>query len=248
MTEVLERGVIHFFYWPRVDHEPVRGLDDVQRFHLVLRPQDRPVWRMLLVGRKRLPAVAPRNERFWAFIDKVARSSAEVVEELQRQTYQTKTRGQRVQPEARSAGEGLYLIVAHDGHTHLAYQLVLPRRAGPVQEELRIEERASYIVVVRNPDAPAPPRMASGSRPDPDLSPDERTRFGRGRFQPLAPDLLDSEGVELVLIAASTEPEEELGVRFAPQEESEAEAAIFRDLDLERSQHPLEPLFTGAWR
>jgi hypothetical protein len=120
MSEVLERGLIYFLYRPRVDHEEVRGLDDVQRFHLVLRPRDRPVWRMLQVGRKRLPAVAPGHERFWAFIDKVARSPGELESELAGQTYQTKTRGQRVQPPARPAGEGCYLLVGHGAHTHLA--------------------------------------------------------------------------------------------------------------------------------
>jgi hypothetical protein len=33
-----------------------------------------------------------------------------------------------------------------------------------------------------------------------------------------------------------------------PEEESEAQAAIFRDLGLERDQHPLEPMFKGEWR
>jgi hypothetical protein len=247
MSELLERGVIYFFYWPRVDHEQVRGLEDVQRFQLVLRPRDQALWRMLLVGRKRLPAVGPGHERFWAFVDKVARSPRELADELDRQTYQTKTRGERVQPEARPAGEGRYVIADHEGHTHLAYQLVLPHRPGPVQDELRIEERASYIVVVRNPDAPAPPQM-SGARRDPDLSPDERAGLGRWRFQPLAPELLDHEGIELVLIAASTAPEEELGIHIAAEAERETEAAIFRDLELEAAQHPLEPLFTGDWR
>src|SRR4051794_525441 len=106
MSEVLERGLVYFFYWPRVDHAKVRGLDDVQRFHLVLRPRDRQVWRMLQVGRKRLPAVATGHERFWAFVDKVARSPGELEDELDRRIYQTKTRGERVQPEARPAGEG----------------------------------------------------------------------------------------------------------------------------------------------
>jgi hypothetical protein len=105
---------------------------------------------------------------------------------------------------------------------------VLPLRPGPAQDELRIEERASYIVVVRNPDESAGP--------------------GRWRFQPLTLDLLEHEGVELVLIAASTEPEEELGVRFAPDAERATEATIFRDLALDRSRSPLQPLFTGSWR
>ena len=40
MSEVLERGDIFFFYRPRVGVEQVRSLDDVQRFFVVLRPDD----------------------------------------------------------------------------------------------------------------------------------------------------------------------------------------------------------------
>jgi hypothetical protein len=40
-----------------------------------------------------------------------------------RSCTRTLTRGIRVQPEARPAGEGRYAIADHAGHTHLAYVL-----------------------------------------------------------------------------------------------------------------------------
>jgi hypothetical protein len=248
MTEVLETGHIFFLYRPRVEREEAHGLDDVQRFFIMLRPRGRPVWRLLAVGRKRLPRVNNGAERVWAFVDKVGTKPQELEDELDRRRYQTKTRGERLLPEARPAGVGVYALVSHDGHTHLAYELQLPREPGPVQQELNIEPRASYIVTVRNPDAPAPPAAGFGPRQEIHLPAKLQQRFRGRRFAELIPEFLDHEGVELVVVGAGKDPEEELGVKLEPQDEREAEAAIFKDLHLERTQHPLEPLFKGEWR
>ena len=40
MATYVEKGDIYFFYRPKVDTEKVQGLDDVQRMHLVLVPDD----------------------------------------------------------------------------------------------------------------------------------------------------------------------------------------------------------------
>jgi hypothetical protein len=249
MAHVLEAGHVYFFYRPRVERTQAGAPGDVQRFHCVLSPRGReePVRRVLTIGRKRLPGVQQRGERAWAFVDRVARDPGDIQDLLARHAYETKTRGERHVPEARPAGEGVYAIVAHEGHTHFAYELEFPKERGDVQEDLNIARAASYVVAVKNPEAPSPP--------DAGLAPDQKAelpratldRFHGRRFVELQPDLLDREGTELVLIAASSEPEEELGIRLEPLEESEAEAAIFRDLKLQRSQYPVEPLFTGDW-
>ena len=44
------------------------------------------------------------------------------------------------------------------------------------------------------------------------------------------------------------ESERELGIDLRPRDQPDTQAAIFRDLKLERDQHPLEPLFHGEWR
>ena len=152
MTDVLEAGHIYFFYRPRVQHEEAEGLGELERSYIVLRPRDKRVWRLLTVGRKRLPMIG-KHERVWAFVDKVGHSPEEVEDALDRERYETKTRGERVRPEARPAGEGVYALVRHERHTHLAYELEFPKRPGAVQEELKIEETASYVVAVKNPEA-----------------------------------------------------------------------------------------------
>jgi hypothetical protein len=82
-----------------------------------------------VAGAARLPEVT-RHERSWWFVFKIASHPDELREELDRRTYRTRTRGERVQPPARPAGEGAYIIARHEDHTHLAYKLELPRERG----------------------------------------------------------------------------------------------------------------------
>jgi hypothetical protein len=247
MADILETGHIYFFYRPRVQQEKAAGLEDIQRAYLVLRPRGKRLWRLITIGRKQLPE-PESHERVWAFVDLVSSSPEEIEDALDRQLYETKTRGERVRPEARPAGEGVYALVRHGEHTHLAYELEFPKRPGEVQRDLRIERAASYITAVKNPETPSPPGTGLPPRERPVLPQRLREKFSGRRFANAEPELLDREGPELVLIGTSEDPEQELGIRLQPQEEREEEAAIFRDLKLEREQHPLEPLFRGEWR
>ena len=61
------------------------------------------------------------------------------------------------------------------------------------------------------------------------------------------PDFLDYEGAEILLVGARRNISAELGVELIPEYETEATAEIFNDLKLERSLHPLAPLFEGKW-
>src|SRR6266850_7264748 len=112
MSHVLERGGILFFYRPRVDVEEADAFEDVQRFFIVLRPVGTRRFRRIVIGRKRLPD-PEAHERVWGLVVEVADDPAELLEELERKAYETKTRGTRELPEARSAGEGRYSIVDH---------------------------------------------------------------------------------------------------------------------------------------
>src|SRR3954447_94223 len=162
MSTVLETGDLFFFYRPRVDAEDVRSLDDVQRFFLVMKPDGTSRFRRIIVGPKRLPD-PERHARFWACVAEVAKSPDELRDDIERTTYETRTRGVRIQSEARPAGEGRYALVDHEGHTHLAYVLELPREPGAAQNLFGIEREASYVIAVRNPEAAAP----SGAGLDP---------------------------------------------------------------------------------
>ena len=207
-AEILERGELFFLYTPRVrprdglllriEGAPLRPRD-VQRFYVVLRPQGRALYRRLLVGRKRMPDAA-RRQRFWAEVERVERSAGAVLGDLRRFEYETKTRGQRVQPAAKPAGEGVYAMLRHGSHSHLTYRLVDPADPGDVQRALGILPRASYIAAAFNPEAP--PKL--GRRPPevPLLPQSIRDRFAERRFAPVDPGLLNVPGLELVLIGA----------------------------------------------
>lgn len=209
-VELLERGDLYFLYTPRVrpggalplrlDDGLIR-LRDVQRLYLVLRPEGKVAYRRLLVGRKRMPD-PERRQRYWVEIERVERSASAVLRDLRRFEYETKTRGRRVQPAAKPAGEGVYALLRHESHSHLSYRLTEPRSPLQLQQALGILPRASYIAAAFNPEAP--PRL--GRRPpDVAVSPSVlRQSFGDKRFAPLDPDLLDVEGLELVLIGTSS--------------------------------------------
>lgn len=58
---------------PRVGVQQARGLQDVQRFYMAMRPASRSgaPSRLVIIGKKRLPAVE-RHERFFGFVAAVA--------------------------------------------------------------------------------------------------------------------------------------------------------------------------------
>jgi hypothetical protein len=248
-VEVLERGHVYFFYRPRVDKDTAKGPGDVQRLYLVLRPQDRKKYRLIIIPEKRLPSVSPTGDRkSWAFVQKVSSRPEEIDDELDLETYTTKTRGERRLPAARPAGEGVYIIVRHGNHTHFAYALELPPKRGDVQQALSIEREGSYIVSVKNPDAPSPPGVGLDPSRRARYPKMLRERFGDHRFIDVdPPELLDYEGAEILLIGASGDPYRELGLKIETEHESAAQAQIFRDLKLEKDMHPVTPLIEGKW-
>jgi len=115
-----------------------------------------------------------------------------------------------------------------------------------VQRTLNLEEEASYILTVKNPEKPSPPRAGLPDRAEADYLDRLQNRFRDRRFIPAdPPDLLNHPGAEIVLISASADPEAELDVELDPQEESESTKEIFNDLRLEKSQQPVKPLLEG---
>jgi hypothetical protein len=243
----LEGGDIYFAYRPRVERAEAHQVQDIQRLFVILQPAPRGPVRRLIIGRKRLPQT-DEHQRYWGFVDEVADRPEAVEDDLERQRYATRTRGERRVAEARPAGEGRYSLVAHDDHTHLVYALELPRQPGTVQADLGIEPEASYILAAKNPDVPSPPGVGLSPDRRADLPDPIQRRFGRRRFIDADPELLNHEGVELVFIGASHDVEQELGIHLDTETETAATAEIFRRLRMPPDRHPAEPLTRGEWR
>jgi hypothetical protein len=207
MTEILEQGDAYLFCRPRVGVAEVSGLDDVQRFVVILKPEGDRRYRRLIVGRKRLPDPGT-HEREWAFVVEVTDDPAELREEIEDE------------PRARPVGTARYVVADHGGHTHLAYALAQPPHDARLQRELNIRPQASYVVAVRNPDAPAPPGAGLPEHRRAQYPPELRERFGERRFIPVnPPKLLDYPGAEVVLIGAAEDASRELGIELAPAAE-----------------------------
>lgn len=250
MTDIAESGDVYFLYRPRVGEEETEGLDEIQRLFMVLRPRDTRRFRRIVIGRKQLPdPERSGQERFWGFVDTVTTRGGELGERASGETRETKSRGERVQPEDRPVGEGVYAISRHHDHTHLSYQLELPLQRGGPHVELNVEPEASYVISVKDPEQPAPRGVGLSSGQKARLPEELHQRFAGRRFVPLdPPDLLDHEGIELVLIAASAKVSEELGAEL-PREQEDAETAdIFEQLRIDRDRHPTEPLLEGDWQ
>jgi hypothetical protein len=166
--------------------------------------------------------------------------------ELGGRTYGTKTRGIRHLPPARPAAEGIYALVHHGTHTHLAYVLELPQRPGPAERELNLRREASYIVAVKNPKAPAPPGLDTNAEAK--FPKRLQDRFAGRRFVPVdPPDFLNRDGAQLILIGTKEDPETELGIEFKADHEDEHTADVLKDLKLPR-EIVRAPLFQGKWK
>ena len=143
-SNILEKGLIYFFFRGRVGINEPGGVGDVARSYIVLRPipqgaklGDGPIGdagnnRILALPKKVLP-VSPKD-RFLSFVEKANISMDDIKSRLSSSDYATKTAGARHTPAATPIGEGVYAITETGRETHLAYILTIPSELGEVQQ------------------------------------------------------------------------------------------------------------------
>jgi hypothetical protein len=240
MSDPIETGDIYFFYRPKVDVDRPQAIDDVQRFYLVMVPDEGAKSRLFVVGKKRLPEIHPgqskSREREW-MMTTLASTPEKIGEELGPVVYETKTKGTRKQSEAIPAGAGRYALIEADGSTRLAYRLTAPDKPREVQKEFGIESEASYVISVRNPaiDVPGFPD------PKPDYPKKLREKFADERWIDISdPKLLEYENAQLVLIGAEKSVE---GMKGKMTGKSD----LFGKLGLDKSAWPADALDKGQW-
>ncbi|XP_057769287.1 uncharacterized protein LOC130989343 [Salvia miltiorrhiza] len=250
-VEILEKGDIFFFYRPKVEKEEAHGPEDVQRFYLVLRPQGGGdggdgVLRFMVMGRKALPDPSKKSTPYWGLVELATTDLQRIKEALKGREYETATRGHRHLSDSRAAGEGVYRILNHGGrrgrHTHLVYKLEYPPEGveGEPQEAFNIARQASFLIQIKNPDLHSLQNKKKAAFPAP-----LQGLFGHRRYHPAdPPDFLNHEGCEFLLISASDDVEEELGLELKTEHEQCPDLVrTFTDDDMAL----LRPLFQGTW-
>jgi hypothetical protein len=242
--KVLERGDIFFLFRPQVDEFAPSSLVDVRRFYLVLHPDGSDGFRLIAIGKKRLPGDDVKVERHWGFIDGVFSTP----EELRRAAAGLSGFKESGEENLRPAGEGVYALLLHGNHTHLAYVLELPPSPGEVQKAFNIREEDRFVVAVKNPAAASPVGVGLELDRQPDFPEKLSALFQDRRWYPVdPPQFLDYEGAELVLIGGQDDLGEDLGIDLEAHPEDAETAEIFRDLQLGKSARVVKPLFEGVW-
>ncbi|KAN0062279.1 hypothetical protein ACQY0O_005460 [Thecaphora frezii] len=201
-------------------------------------------YRLIALGRKRLPDVElalshgqePRgiggrdSEATWATISNVGTNIQELMDGMKENCYSTKTRGERVQPSARPAGRGHYVLSVKQSdpptnrEVRLTYHVSHPSadEFGDVQKEIGIHPSSSLLLQMRNPTMPPTgpdaPMAGLPAEQRAKLTKEELERnfggdldSGGNRYaRPEDPKLLDREGVELLVIKRRNQEEEGL--------------------------------------
>ncbi|XP_009775895.1 uncharacterized protein [Nicotiana sylvestris] len=192
--------------------------------------------RFIVMGRKSLPDPSKKtgHRPYWGFVEMVTTKIDDVKAALKGEEYDTSTRGHRVVAPARAVGEGIYRILRHNPgkrmHTHLVYKLEFPAEdeKNEPQEELNIKREGSFLIQIKNPDL-----HGSGKTQFRGLQNKRKAtfpahlqgEFGQLRYHPAdPPDFLNYEGCEFLLISASDDIEEELGLELKTETEGEEEA------------------------
>lgn len=178
-SNILEKGIIYFFFRPRVNVEDPHSVGDVARSFFVLRPtplgaeldeNQGPVdkdarCRLMILPKKKFPTSA--KERDMGFVEKAGQSMKDLQESfIAPKKYETATRGERTTEEIRPYAEGVYAITSTRRASHLAYLLTIPSELGEIQENFGLRERGSFIVQSKNPKYPGPSFAQLAKEPD----------------------------------------------------------------------------------
>ncbi|WP_375458546.1 hypothetical protein [uncultured Enterovirga sp.] len=241
--DVQETGNLFVLYRPKVEHEAAASQEDIERLHVVLRPKSRALWRLLVVGAKRLPDLRS-HERNWGFVDRVLRQPEEVREFFAAQNYETKTRGTRHLAPARPAGEGVYALVRRSGQMHLACRLELPEAPGPVQEALGIPAEAVYALSIKNPEAPGAALLGDGKARWPKRL---QAGFKGRRYEGESAAPLDHEGVEFLLTGVEARVGAALSSTIEAEDETSQSSDLLKLLGTRRERTATEPLIESLW-
>lgn len=178
-SNIMEKGIIHFFTRGRVSVDDPDSVADLQRSYFVLRPlpsgakltdgaiEDLGNNRLLALPKKVWPKSS--RDKFMAFVEKGKATMSDLKENFfQGSEYSTQTVGTRQTPAVTPVAEGVYAITkAGDrDETHLAYMITIPREPGEMQEDMGIRPKGSFILSLKNPTVKGPAYASLPEKPD----------------------------------------------------------------------------------
>ncbi|KAB8073693.1 hypothetical protein BDV29DRAFT_201697 [Aspergillus leporis] len=215
-SNILEKGVIYFFYRPRVNVSEAHSVDDVARSFIVLRPtplgaaldetqgslEAGAKCRLMMLPKKKFPTTG--RERDMGFVEKAGQTMKELRENfIAGEKYETSTRGERTVPEAKPYAEGVYAITSTKRASHLAYILTIPGEIGPLQEDFGLHARGSWIVQSKNPKYPGPSYAQIPN--DPEYPESVREKFQDYRWVPLTPEFINYQNAQFLMVGEATD-------------------------------------------
>ncbi|KAI5280518.1 hypothetical protein KEM54_003671 [Ascosphaera aggregata] len=212
-SNVLEKGIIYFFFRGRVQIDEPESLDQVARSFIVFRPlpldstlaggalTDEQNCRLVMLPKKILPT-SPK-QRYMAFVEKAKVDVKTIRDSFAGEEHETKTRGVRHTPAATPYAEGVYAITHTNKTSHLSYVLTIPQQVSEVQEDFGLADRGSFIVASKNPKFPGPAiaQLPKG----PDYPPDVVEKMGDLRWVPVQPEFIDYLNAQIVIIGEKQE-------------------------------------------
>ncbi|KAL1958961.1 hypothetical protein VTO42DRAFT_3514 [Malbranchea cinnamomea] len=175
-SNILEKGIVYFFFRPRVSVEDPESIEDVARSFIVLRPLPRdaklnegPIGddencRLLVLPKKKIPTSS--RERYMGFVEKAGVNVKTLRESFQDREYETKTKGQQHVAPATPLAEGVYAITSTGRSSHLAYIITIPSELSEVQTDFGLRNRGSFVVSAKNPKFPGPASARLPKKPD----------------------------------------------------------------------------------
>ncbi|OJJ60731.1 hypothetical protein ASPSYDRAFT_758117 [Aspergillus sydowii CBS 593.65] len=214
-SNVIEKGLIYFFYRGRVNVPEAHSMQDVARSFFILRPTplgsavDREQGaadtgakcRLLMLPKKKYPRSG--KEREMGFVEKAGTSMKKLQDTfISGDSYETSTRGTREVPEAKPYAEGVYAITTTKRATHLVYHVTLPEKAGDIQEDFGLSDRGSWLMQSKNPKFPGPPFARLPQEPE--FPESIQQKFRDLRWIPTEPELLDYPNAQFLMIGSAS--------------------------------------------
>ena len=198
--DLLENGNISFYVRHKVispgEDVKIFKQEQVQRLYMLLYAKKIRLYRLFIIGKKELPSIIG-NAKNWAIVEKITKEATIISTILQKDIYETKSQGKRIEPKAELVARGNYSINFEGQQTFLNFELKDMHASKKFEHELNITRQGNYILSIKNP-------KLNPTNKIPAYSDELEKKFGKYHFIAANPiEFLNYPNTELILIASS---------------------------------------------